>query len=533
MTDSGAAATAAPPAPEAIPWLGIAAVLFGTFISTLTGRLSSFGLADIRGAVHAGFDDGAWITTAQTTAQMLITPISVWTGYVYGPRIVLLIASSTFAVVSFLIPFSPNLTILLMLMFVSGLASGCFIPLTLSFILRRMPPRLWAYGVALYALNIELSLNISASVEGFWVDYHSWRWIFWQNVPLALAMAACLHFGIRRAPPGPAPPKVDVFGLASSGIGLAMIYAALDQANRLDWFHSGLIVGLMLGGVILLIAFYIHESTVPHAWIDLKAAFAAPMPILLVLIALVRLTILSTSFLIPQFLGSVRGFRALQTGDTLIWIGLPQLLLCPLAGFVLRRADPRINATVGLCCIGTACIMVADGLTPLWGSDQFLPSQLLQALGQSLSLSGIVFAGVLNLRIDRALSFGAMLQVARLMGGEIGTASIATLQRKFEQHASNLLGTHLQVDSSAVLHRLQAYSHVVTRSGRLDDRGLASTSILARVVRSLATTQSVIDGFFFIGFAAFGGLLVLSLLKRPPHGPASPTLPLFRREPQT
>jgi hypothetical protein len=44
----------------------------GTFISTLNGRLSNFGLADIRGAVHAGFDEGAWITTAQTVAQMLI-----------------------------------------------------------------------------------------------------------------------------------------------------------------------------------------------------------------------------------------------------------------------------------------------------------------------------------------------------------------------------------------------------------------------------------------------------------------------------
>ena len=53
---------AAPPAPAApaqtIPWLGLTAVLLGTFISTLNGRLSSFGLSDIRGAMHAGFDEG-------------------------------------------------------------------------------------------------------------------------------------------------------------------------------------------------------------------------------------------------------------------------------------------------------------------------------------------------------------------------------------------------------------------------------------------------------------------------------------------
>ena len=45
--------------PTSIPWLGLLAVLLGTFISTLNGRLSTFGLADIRGAIHAGIDEGA------------------------------------------------------------------------------------------------------------------------------------------------------------------------------------------------------------------------------------------------------------------------------------------------------------------------------------------------------------------------------------------------------------------------------------------------------------------------------------------
>ena len=73
------AAPAAAPAPHtSIPWMGLLAVLVGTFISTLTTRLSSFGVADIRGAVHAGFDEGAWITTALSVGQMLIAPVAIW-----------------------------------------------------------------------------------------------------------------------------------------------------------------------------------------------------------------------------------------------------------------------------------------------------------------------------------------------------------------------------------------------------------------------------------------------------------------------
>src|SRR5580700_9572578 len=94
-----APAAASPPPPTSIPWLGLLAVLLGTFISTLTTRVSSLGIADIRGAVHAGFDEGAWITTAQTVAQMLITLVAVWLGAAFGPRRVLIGSSIAFAVI--------------------------------------------------------------------------------------------------------------------------------------------------------------------------------------------------------------------------------------------------------------------------------------------------------------------------------------------------------------------------------------------------------------------------------------------------
>jgi DHA2 family multidrug resistance protein len=488
-------------------------------------------LADIRGAVHAGFDDGAWITTSQTTAQMLITPIAVWAGTIYGPRRILLAACVTFLIAEFLLPFSPNLPTLLILQFVAGLGSGCFIPLTLSFILRSMPPKFWSYGIALYALHIELSTHISASLEGWYIDHASWRWIFWQNVPLAIGMVACLHFGVRPEP-GRVSPKVDSFGLAASGVGLALIYAALDQGNRLDWLNSGLVCGLLLGGAVLLAAFLVHASHSPNSWIDLRVAFALPLPLLLLLIGALRSSILSTTFLVPQFLGAVRGFRSLDVGDALLWVGLPQLLLCPLSGFLLRFVDPRLNAALGLCCIGCACLMVAYGLTPLWGSEQFLPSQILQAIGQSMAFTGVVFNGVLNIKLDSALTFGAMLQTARLFGGEVGQAFTATFQRIREQRASNLIGLHLQAGADGVVDRLRAYGHVLARAAHLDGNGAASASILGRAVRSAATTQSVMDSYVALAAVVLMGLVVLAALKAAPGAPPPLTHLLFGNRPR-
>ena len=507
--------------PGAIPWLGLAAVLLGTFISTLNTRLSTFGLADIRGAVHAGFDEGAWISTAQTVAQMLIAPIAVWMGAVFGPRKVLLEAAVALAVISLLEPFSPNLQMLLAMQFLSGLATGFFVPLTLSFVLRNMPPRVWAYGVAIYALNLEISLNISASLEGWYLEHLSWRWIFWQNVPLAIGMALCLGFAGGPEPVNPDRPRADLFGFAFCGIGLALIYAALDQGNRLDWGNSLLVWGLMLAGGTLLAAFFVHERHTPQPAFDLKVFFQAPLPRLLLIIAFLRLTILSTAYIIPQFLQVVRGFRALEVGQTLMWIAVPQMVVCALAGYLLRRIDPRLVATSGFIFICLACLMVAHGLTPLWGSDQFLPSQLLQALGQSFALSGTIFFAVLHLRPQDALSFGAATQIARLMGGEVGQAFIATFVRIRTQVASNLLGQHVRIGDGQVVQRLQAYGAVTAPAGDPASASTRGASVLNSVVHGMATTQGIIDSMVVVAALTALTLIIIVTRRAAPPGPAS------------
>jgi DHA2 family multidrug resistance protein len=457
---------------------------------------------------------------------MAITLAAVWMGSAYGARRVLMGASLAFALISLLTPYSPTLAMLLTMQFLGGLASGCFIPLTLSFILLNTPPKYWAFGIAIYALNLELSLNISASLEGWYVEHHSWRWIFWQNVPLALLMSLCLRRGMSVKPITVRPPT-DVFGLLSGGAGLALIYAALDQANRLDWFNSGLISGLMVAGVLLLTAFLIHEGLTPEPLLNLRVVFGAPMPSQFLLIGFLRLTILATAYLIPLYLGAVRGFRALEVGQTLIWIAAPQLLLCPLAALMLRRTDARLVASIGFIFISVACIMVAYGLTPTWGSEQFLPSSFLQAAGQSFALSGVVFFGILHLKPKDALTFGAMLQTARLMGGEIGTAFVTTLTRVRGQVASNLIGQHVQIGDPQVLQRIRAYGAVTTRT--LDPGGAAARGrlVLGGVIRSAATTQAVIDGFIAVGVLTALALLIMASRPQPPEGPASAP-PLFR-----
>jgi MFS transporter, DHA2 family, multidrug resistance protein len=513
------------PALSTRPWIGILAVLMGAFISVLNDKLSAFGLSDIRGALHVSVDEGAWIPTALTVGQMLICPLSAWLGAVYGPRRVLFISSLIFAAASLLLPFSGSLRAFLLLQFIAGLASGTFIPLTIGFVLQNLPPKLWSYGVASYALSLGLSLYIPASLEGWYVDHASWHWIFWQSVPLALVMASCIWFGIPRRQVAHALLKqADWFGMTCFSMGASMIYAALQQGNRLDWFNSGLVTGLMSGGAILLIAFFVHERLAEAPWLNLGVALSGNLPLLFTLIVFLHFTLLSTGYIIPNFLWTVQGYRSLQTGQVLLFVALPQLLSAPLAGFLLRRIDARLLISAGFALVIAACWLTAKNLTPDWTGREFLAPQIMQALGQSFGISGVVFFAVLQVKPADALTFGTLIQTMRLLGGELGSAFMSTFVRIQEQTASALLGLHVQVGDSIVDHRIQAYAEAVyPRSPGLSEAYSRALDLLSSAVRKQAHVLSYIDGFAVVAFATCAAFVVIALLSDPPaNHPALP-----------
>ena len=517
LCDAADKAAQSRPSISVRPLIGTLAVMLGSVISTLDSRISVFGLADVRGAVHAGFDEGAWITTAFTVGQMMIGPVAAWLGAVFGVRRVLMISATVFGLSNFLLPFSPNLASVLVFQTISGLSSGTFIPLTIGFVVLNLPPKWVVYGIGAYSLNLELSLNIAASIEGWFCDNWSWHWIFWDTALLAPVMMACIHFGMPRQPTNRELLKnADWSGILYASLGFSLLYAALDQGNRLDWLNSGLINALLLGGGLLLIAFVVQELTTPRPWINLRYAARGNIPLLFLMITFFRFAILSTAYLIPQFLTVVQNYRAIEVGGVLLWIALPQFLLAPMVSTLLRFVEPRLPLALGFALIAAACFM-AGQLTRDWIGDDFLPSQIVQAVGQSLLLTSLVWFFLKHLEPSEVLTFGAVLQTGRLFGAELGSAFVQTFVRVREQVYSNLVGLHVTVGSVATDQRLQDFAHAVNgRSVGPPAASARATGLLAHSVQIQASVLAYIDGFMVIGFAVIGVLLMLLLLRDPP-----------------
>jgi DHA2 family multidrug resistance protein len=454
---------------------------------------------------------------------MLVGPASVWLGMVFGPRRVLMISSAVFALSNLLLPFSPHLHFVLTFQVISGLASGTFIPLTIGFVVRNLPARLVVYGVAAYAMNLELSLNIAASIEGWFSDYWSWKWIFWDTALLAPLMMVCIHFGMPRQPVNRALLKTaDWAGIVYASAGFSLLYAALDQGNRLDWLNSGLINAMLLGGTLLLAAFVVHELIHDRPWLDLRFVIRGYFPLLLLFLTFFRFAILSTSYIIPLYLTTIQNYRAMEIGGVLLWIALPQFLLAPVVATILRFVDARLSMALGFALIGCGCFMAAR-ITQSWAGDDFLPSQIVQAVGQSFGLTSLVWFILKHLEPSQILTFGAMLQTARLFGGELGAAFVQTFIRVREQVYSNLVGLHVTTGSLLTDQRLQEYAHAISgRSAGQSEANARATALLAHSVQNQANVLAYIDAFMIIGLTVIGALLLMLLLLRAPAGTLAP-----------
>ncbi|UPG90326.1 MFS transporter [Luteibacter aegosomaticola] len=514
------------PATAPLPWLGIVAVLLGAIATTLTSRLTSIGLADVRGAVSAGFDEGAWISTAFSAAQMFIGPLAIFLGRAFSPRRVLLVGCVVYGLAEFAIPFAPDLRGLVVLQVIAGLGSGTFIPLTASFILLGLPRKLWPWGLAAYAMNIILGLNVASSLEGWYVEHARWDWIFWQNTVVAIPMFFLYWFGLRHIPIDKEYLRGGDFrGMFVGAIGFTLVFIALDQGDRLDWFNSTFVVGVLAAGLIAIGLFLLHETTLPAPSVDFGLLVRRNVFFCILLITATRFLVTSSNTLVANFLIQVRGLRPLEVGNALLWVALPQLIIAPTVAWLLNRVDARFAIGLGFS-IATAGFLLATGITSEWAEGDFKVALLLQAIGETLELTAVIYFFAHHIGPTDGITFGALIQTARLFGGELGTSLLISFTRKAEQYHSNLIGQHVQAGAPLTDARIGTYADAVGAltqgAGSAEARG---AGLVAAAVRGQAYTLSILDGFLLASCIGTLAVLIVLCLREPPGVATPPAVP--------
>ena len=348
--------------------------------------------------------------------------------------------------------------------------------------------------------------------------------MFWNSAVIAPVMMICIYFGIPPQPPrkksAPAPSFVGFLYLS---FGLALIFTALQQGQRLDWWRSGEFNAWFWSGSFFLLCALVRRLRAPNPLVALPYLAQWNTIVLGCLLFWFRFTLCTTIILIPQSL-AIHGFEADQIGPAIIWSAVPLLPIAFIAAFLLsRKADPRLLFAAGLDGAAFAAWMCAQ-YTTAWAAQNFYRTELLVGVGQAFAFIGLVGCIVLQAiftgglaKAERALSFSAYFHVIRLFGGTAGAIYMGHFIAQREKLHSNLLGLHVNGGNWITDQNIRAMTAgLYAKSSGITAAGARAVDLIGARLRLQAYSLSLIDGFLLLAWSCFCALILVALLGKSP-----------------
>jgi len=195
-------------------------------------------------------------------------------------------------------------------------------------------------------------------------------------------------------------------------------------------------------------------------------------------------------------------------------MGLPQIVMMPVAAKLSKRYDNRLICSAGLLLFAASCFLNA-GMDATTGRDQLILSQVLRALGQPLILLTLSNFAIHRIEAAKLSSASGLYNMARILGGAVGTAVLATAITTREHFHSARIGESVSAFSGEVQARLAQWTdHFIAHAGDPVAAGQQALAALDRVVRREAYVMAYNDCFFMLGCLLLGSIAVMWLADR-------------------
>ncbi|WP_409290074.1 MFS transporter [Pseudomonas sp. KCJK8927] len=477
--------------------VGLAGIFVAAMMAGLNNRVGALALADVRGILGAGYDEGAWLTTAYSAGELVAMPFSAWFAIALTPRRQGLWVLAISAALATVLPLVKCLELLVALRFVQGIACGATVPLLMMGALKYLPPSIKLYGLALYAMTATFTPNLSVFLAGYWLDeFQDWRWIYWQIIPLAIFSGALMAWGL---PVDRIAQKnfkqANWLGLTLCVPGLVLTTVALDQGGRLDWFESRIVTVSLGVGVGLIACYLALEWRHPYPFIKLQLLQRRNIGIGCALFVSLLVVLTATVMVPATFLAAVQDYRPAQMTLLGVFVAIPQLVLGPVVALLLYRkwVDARITFSLGLLIIAIACFQGA-GLTSVWNIDQFIMVQSLHALGQPLAIVSMLFLITSVVQPQEGPLVSGTINTLRALGSIAGASMVGQIMTLRGRFHSEIL-----IDNAAMSVNNSSLS--------------SSAEQLAPIVVQQSIVLSVSDIYIMLGMLALVMVIPVCCLK--------------------
>lgn len=440
MSDAAIAAKPDDSPPLAI-WIGFIAMVVGQFMAILDIQIVASAIGSIQAGVSASRDEISWVQTAYLIAEVIGIPLSGFLGRALGTRLLFCISALAFSFASLLCAFAWDIHSLIVFRALQGFSGAAMIPTVMATLYLVFPQRLQPMTGAMMGMVITLAPSLGPTIGGMVADSLGWRALFWINVVPGVLIAAIIwntmgalgksNFSLLK--------KVDLWGLAGLALFLGAAEYTLEEGPSNEWFASGEVTMWALVSAAGAALFFWRAFKVETPIVDLKPFGNPTFAIGAGLGFVLGLGLFTSVFLTPLFLGSVRGYSALQIGHTMFVQGAVMFLTAPIIGrFGRTLKDTRPLGILGFLLVGASCWVQAH-LTAEAGFYELMWPQVLRALGLMMTFNSVMQPALQSLPPHQVHSGAGLFNTMRNLGGAFGIAALATVQaHSFALHRQEL-----------------------------------------------------------------------------------------------
>jgi EmrB/QacA subfamily drug resistance transporter len=411
-------------APETRKWFTLAAVSFGLFMIMLDNTVVNVALPSIQEDLGVGLSELEWIVTGYALTFAALMLIGGKVADAYGRRLIFVIGIAVFTLASLWCGLATSGDMLITARVVQGAGAALMNPATLSIIAATFPPRQRGTAIGIWAGVSALALAIGPLVGGLITQHLDWSWIFFVNVPVGILGIAASFVFIDESR-DETHQRLDVPGLATSGLGLFALTYGLIEANTYGW-GSGRIVGAFTVAAISLVAFYLLERYQRDPMLPLELFKNRTYTGANTVVLLVALAMFGVFFFVSLYMQQVLGYSAVQTGAAFLPMTILIILVAPIAGRTSDRIGSRSLMTVGMILIAVQLFYFStlDVDSTFW---TLLPAFLVGGVGMAMTMTPSAAAATRSVSVDKAGVGSAVLNAARQVGGAMGIAIMGAI----------------------------------------------------------------------------------------------------------
>jgi DHA2 family multidrug resistance protein len=489
----------------------VAGVVLATLTEAIASTVLSLGRNDIIGDTYATPDEFAWLDIGYIAFKLIGFMLASWLLNRIDPRSLIVGSTLVMGTACGLAAITARLDLLVALRIIQGFSGGTLLVAGQVIIFSSYPRSNQPVLQALFAMgSVVAPAAVAPAVQGWLIDTHSWAWIFFSVVPVALAAAGLLLIAGGRMPVATARYPFDWIGVSLISVALLCFTYVLSQGSRWDWFEEPCILWLTVIGVAALLAFLGQQVMAKRqGLLDFSPYRSDDFSFAFIVSFVAGAALFGSAYLIPSFAVSVLAFTPTEAGRLLLPSGLLFIGALLIAAFLMqvRHVPPFATVPFGILMIMVAMWMLSSS-TSESGADDMMAAILLRGFGLGFLFLSINLIAFSNLNSNNLAAGIGLFNAGRQLGGLIGVAGLQTLIEHGIADNVAVLGSHVTAGVPAISERLTTTAAMlVARGMEAAAASRAAMSLLGRAV----TGQSVVIAFD----TAFNAVALLFVIAAP------------------